>query len=55
MNTFRHIRRPLLDGESVPPVRSLYQQLVGVPPPPIPEPEPCVQSAAEDDTEDDES
>ncbi len=53
MNTFRHIRRPLLDGESVPPARSLYEQLVGIPAvPAIPEPDLDGQTAAEDEGED---
>jgi hypothetical protein len=55
MNSFRHLRRPLLDGESVPPVRSLYEQLIGRPaPPPVPEPEADGHAEAEDDAEDDE-
>ena len=50
MNTFRHLRRSLLDGESVPPVRSLYEQLVGRPAlPPVPEPEADGRTDAEDE------
>jgi hypothetical protein len=30
MNTFRHIRRQLPDGKTVPPVVSWYQQIVGI-------------------------
>lgn len=56
MNTFRHLRRPLLDGESVPPVRSLYEQLVGRPAPtPIQEPEADSPADAGDEAEDDEA
>ena len=53
MNTLRHIRRPLLPGETVPAMPSLYEQIAGINggvPPVVP----VLPDSAQDDSEEEE-
>jgi hypothetical protein len=57
MSTLRHIRRPLLPGEAVPPIPSLYEQIASVNggiAPVIPQP-PAPEGIEEDEDEEDDN
>jgi hypothetical protein len=57
MNIIRHIRRQLFDGETVPPVPSLYEQIAAIRGGTVhvvPEPPASVQESVGDDDGDDE-
>jgi hypothetical protein len=57
MSTIRQIRRPLLPGETVPPIPSLYEQIASVKGGIAPvTPQPCVpESIVEEEDEEDEN